>query len=78
MNFWSLGVPSTVFVDDYLPLRRVEGTNGYQAFFARSPEDGSMWPLFLEKAFAKHHGNYLHIELGAPSMAVMALTGAPA
>ena len=79
MNFWSLGVPSTIFVDDFLPLRKVAGTNGgYQAFFARLPADGSMWPLFLEKAFAKHHGNYSHIEIGDPSSAVMALTGAPA
>ena len=78
MNFWALGVPSTIFIDDYLPLRKI-GKDGaaYQTFFAKSPNDGAMWPLLLEKAFAKYHGNYLHIELGNPSKAVMALTGAP-
>lgn len=76
MNFWQLGVPSTVVVDDFLPLR--ETKNGYKAFFAKAAKDGSMWPLFLEKGFAKLHGNYAHLEMGSPSQAVSAMTGAPA
>lgn len=73
-NFWTMGVPSQVYIDDYLPLRKThDGT--YKGFFARASKDGAMWPLFLEKAFAKNHGNYLHIEGGSMSVAVNTLTG---
>jgi len=63
MNFWALGVPSTVFVDDYLPLRQTSD-GSYKGFFANAAKDGSMWPLFLEKGFAKLHGNYSHLKSG--------------
>ena len=70
MNFWQLGVPSTIVVDDYLPLREDKEKGSYKGYFAKPARDGSMWPLFLEKAFAKLHGNYLHLEAGIPILAV--------
>ena len=76
VNFYTLGVPHTVIVDDYLPLLK-EGdgntTNG-----AKVGTDGSLWPTILEKAFAKYHGNYSHMVGGDPQMAVKTLYGAPA
>ena len=36
-----------------------------------------MWTAVLEKAFAKYHGNYKHIEAGLPIFAVRTMTGAP-
>ena len=64
-------------VDDYLPLRQTKGGQ-WKGFFARAAKDGSMWPLFLEKGFAKLHGNYAHLDGGLPHIAVSAMTGAPA
>ena len=63
MNFWALGVPSTVYVDDYLLLQDL-GNGKHKGFFANAAADGSMWPLFLEKGFAKLHGNYMHLAAG--------------
>lgn len=77
VNFYTLGVPHTVIVDDYLPLLKADDgtltTNG-----AKVGTDGSLWPTILEKAFAKYHGNYVHMVGGDPQMAVKTLYGAPA
>ena len=80
VNFYTLGVPHTVIVDDFLPLNkelyRDEGkvtTNG-----AKVGKDGSIWPTILEKAYAKYHGNYVHMVGGDPQMAIKTLYGAPA
>ena len=57
VNFYTLGVPHTIIVDDYLPLYKEE--NGtYTAQAAMLGDDGSIWGMILEKAFAKYHGNY--------------------
>ena len=40
--------------------------------------DGKViWPLILEKAFAKMQGNYMHIEAGISSYGVRYMRGAP-
>ena len=76
VDFWSLGVPHTVVVDDYLPLmNKDDGTWG--TVFAKVGSDKSMWPAILEKAFAKYHGNYYHTEGGLSMRAVQTLSGAP-
>lgn len=59
VNFWTLGVPHTVIVDDYLPLKEKNGS--YETLFAKVSPDGAIWGPILEKAFAKYHGNYQHI-----------------
>lgn len=48
-----------------------------RTLFARAGSDGSLWGAFLEKAFAKYHGNFKHIEGGDPRVAVMTLYGSP-
>lgn len=58
VNFFALGVPHTVVVDDYIPFY------GADPMFAGLSEDSSLWPMILEKAFAKMQGNYKHIAGG--------------
>ena len=65
VDFYTLGVPHTVIVDDLLPLTKSEdGTHATK--LAAIGADGSLWGPILEKAFAKYHGNWLHTEAGAP------------
>ena len=80
VNIYSLGVPHTVIIDDYLPLESVQkswNTYEWETMFAHIGEDSSMWGPILEKAFAKTHGNYEHIIEGNPREAALTLTGAP-
>ena len=71
VNMFTLGVPSTVVIDDYIPF--IDG----KAMGARMTDDGSIWPMVLEKAFAKMRGNYNHISGGLPSKGVRYLRGGP-
>ena len=64
MNFYALGVPTSVVIDDYLV------TSGSQTYFSDPGDDKSMWVPFFEKAFAKFHGNFHHIDGGWPTTAV--------
>lgn len=76
VNFYTLGVPHTVIVDDWLPLRENwDGSNS--TMFAGIGPDSALWVPILEKAFAKYQGNYEHIVGGDPRWAVRTLTGAP-
>ena len=72
VNLYTLGVPHTVIVDDYLPLH-----SSGKTLFAAPGEDHSLWVAVLEKAFAKYYGNYLHIEGGFPEVAIRTLNGGP-
>lgn len=65
MNLYALGVPHTIIIDDWLPLRPDE--YGFTTQFAKISDDKALWGPLIEKAFAKLHGNYSHIELGHPS-----------
>ena len=75
VNFYTLGVPHTVIVDDMLPLRSW-GT-GYNTLFSHVSDDSAMWMPILEKAFAKYHGNYQHIVAGSPFTSTRTLSGSP-
>ena len=72
LKLYVLGVPTTVTVDDRMPL--IEGNS---VFGAASP-DGALWGMLVERAFAKVHGNYESIEGGDSKASVGVLTGAPA
>jgi hypothetical protein len=77
VNMYNLGVPMTVIVDDFLPLYD-RGDGKMMTYFSDAGgNDGSLWNTIIEKAFAKFHGNYAHIEGGDPGKAVQVLTGGP-
>jgi hypothetical protein len=59
IRLYELGVPLSVVIDDYLPI------SGTQNLFvkANTPQKET-WPLLIEKAFSKLHGNYKAIEGG--------------
>ena len=63
VDFYTLGVPHTVIVDDLLPLS-ASGDGTHTTQLAKIGADGSLWGPILEKAFAKYHGNWKHTEGG--------------
>jgi len=77
INIYALGVPHTVIFDDYLPLQKSANSQSYETLFGLVGEDSSMWGVFLEKAFAKIHGNYEHLTAGDPRQASRSLNGSP-
>ena len=78
VNLYTLGVPHTVIVDDYLARTAHKTKTGTLVNnFAYMGADKSMWAAILEKAYAKSAGNYLHTSGGIMAIGVKALTGAP-
>ena len=80
MNLYTLGVPHTVVVDDFLPVQvklTSDKTLEYRTLFSHISNDGSIWGPILEKAFAKVYGNYSHLVSGDPRNAARALNGSP-
>ena len=75
VNFYTLGVPHTVIVDDYLPLQSHRGT--YYTVFSKMGLDSALWAPILEKAFGKLHGNYGHTVGGDSRRAARTLSGGP-
>ena len=67
--FWQYGQWVEVVVDDLLPTR--DG----RLMYVTSDDGGEMWPCLLEKAYAKLHGSYQHLERGWPVTAMVDLTG---
>ena len=71
-QMYALGVPVTVTVDDVLPL----DDDGHTVF-AKVGSDQALWPLVLEKCFAKLHGNYEAIIGGDAADSIKTLIGSP-
>ena len=61
-----------IAVDDMLPCVGVEGG----AAFSRC-QNGELWVMLLEKAYAKVYGTYEKITNGMSGKAIFDLTGAP-
>lgn len=76
VNFYSLGVPLTVIVDDYLPLS-MDSEGKKTTLFAGLGDDSSLWVPIMEKAFAKLHGNYSHIVGGDARVAARTMNNSP-
>ena len=76
VQFYTLGVPHTVVVDDYLPLQSWGGK--LATIYASPSADKAIFGPILEKAFAKYHGNYSHIVGGDARLALKTMYGAPA
>ena len=69
VQLYTLGIPHTVIVDDWLPLRQ-ENNGEFATLFAKVSEDSAIYGPILEKALAKYHGNYSHIIGGDPRIAI--------
>ena len=77
VNLYTLGVPHTVIVDDYIPLQQYLNGGPYTTIFSLVAEDSALWGPILEKAFAKYHGNYENLAAGDPRAATRTLNGSP-
>jgi len=53
-----------VIVDDYFPVMPGEGGKLQWAFVSGGDKGDELWPLVLEKAYAKLYGSYANIEAG--------------
>lgn len=74
-RFYKRGFPVEVIVDDIFPCRTTKAGVLRPVFSQNKTRD--LWPLILEKAYAKLHGSYQRIEVGAMGEALEDLTGAP-
>ena len=72
VDFYVLGVKTTVIVDDVMPLN----DRGQPVFAKVSEETKALWPAILEKAVAKVHGSYDSLEGGTAQYSTHLLTGA--
>ena len=70
VKFYIDGSFQTVTIDDYFPC--IKGTNVY--YFTR-PSNFEIWPVLIEKAWAKINGGYLNILNLWPGDLFKALTG---
>lgn len=75
-EFFILGEPAYVVVDDRLPVKSPDGINA-QPFMARSSDNGAWWIAILEKAFAKYFKTYTDLNGNWVRVAFRAFTGMP-
>jgi len=63
VRFYRDGQEEYVIVDDYFPAKM--DNNRYTWAFCKGGDLGDeLWPMVLEKAYAKHYGAYENIEAG--------------
>ena len=72
VKFYSLGVPLITVIDDYIPTY-----SWGDAALEDISDNKGLWPILLEKAFGKFHGNYKATVGGGPSDAITTMTGFP-
>ena len=70
------GLWREVVVDDLFPVFENKQQKTVEFAFSRTSED-ELWPMILEKAYAKVYGSYANIEAGVALYALRDLTGAP-
>ena len=74
VNYYSVGDKTEVLVDDFLPCDVDTG----EPIFANSAIGSfDLWPLIMEKAWAKLHGSYMKMTNGSHADVFRDLTGAP-
>ena len=81
ISMYALGVPHTVLVDDYIPMKK-DRRGRYSNLFSsvkgeKNGGDEALWGSIIEKAFAKFYGNYSHIEGGWSYKAIETFVGGP-
>ena len=62
VRFFRDGEEEYVIIDDFFPLSKEEGQNKWS--FVKSVDGDELWPMVLEKAYAKLYGSYSFIEAG--------------
>ena len=77
LNLYMLGVPNTVCVDDYLPFKKNEWTGYENLFYGQVGSDDALWGPLIEKALAKHVGNFWHLDTGINADGVSMMNGSP-
>lgn len=68
-----LGIERTIAIDDYLPFYK----NSKSLMFDQISANNSLWGPFIEKVWAKAHGNYAKIEGGNADEVFQFLFGLP-
>ena len=71
VRFYKYGEIEDVIIDDYFPVLG----NGEFAFARGGPDGKELWPMILEKAYAKLNGCYNFIEAGKVQYALADMTG---
>jgi hypothetical protein len=70
IKFYNQGVEDIVIIDDFMPM-----INGTDFPFTQTPNDNKeLWPLLLEKAYAKKYGSFHNIAGGFVDFALAELT----
>jgi len=70
VKFFKQGREEIVIVDDYFPV----SGNGRWVFVSGGINGKELWPMVLEKAYAKLHGSYNYIEGGKVQYALADMT----
>lgn len=68
IKFFNNGKEDLVIIDDYLPFA------GGNYPFVNSQDKTEMWPMLLEKAYAKKYGSFSLIQGGMVDLALAELT----
>ena len=76
-NVYIHGIETSIVIDDYFPTIDVPGYEQILAFANINPSTGSIWPILLEKAWAKCNLSYEDIIKGNSGDAFEFLTPAP-
>ena len=77
INMYSLGVPTTVWIDDYIAFKSNEWTGETGLFYAQVGADNALWGALIEKALAKSVGNLWHLDTGINADGISMLNGSP-
>lgn len=73
-----MGEPVNIRIDDIIPYERVENSHFFRPMFAQlSQKTWSLWPMIIEKAWAKAKGNYQLSDFGFIENGIGFLTGVP-
>ena len=77
LNIYVLGVPTTVWVDDYIGFKTNQWTGEIGLFYGQVGSDNALWGPLIEKALAKSVGNFWHLDTGINADGVSMLNGGP-
>lgn len=74
VKFYVRAKPVVIVVDDVILLLSDDRTHRFGVY---NRQFGTIWPLVLEKAFAKLKGNYINMAAGYPNTVFRAILGIP-